>query len=353
MENNSLGKKIAKLRKENNLTQKQLADLIHVTDKAISRWESGSGNPDISSLPQIAKVFGVPVDFLLNPLVDVEQTDNITNNAKKDIKMNPVFFYLFILEIIIISILASLLIYEYSRNYKSDTKINSNPYISNVTILLDHNDNDTLVDYEVLSNKSYYCSLSVCGTASITDFNFSSSTNNIRFSEIKHFRDEIFYSYIFIGDFEGKFTISFECANSTFFKTFCAIHGDISSDVLIDTDLNVELNPMPFIAEDEDDLSSYLDSNPSLKPYAYDLHNDFSNNILFFNYLYISPSEQKYSYLSSFIFNGKLYCDFSAKYFSSDIQFDVSGIHFSVIRLNRNYLNLAPFEIHFSYSDVL
>lgn len=83
MENNSLGKKIAKLRKENNLTQKQLADLIHVSDKAISRWESGSGNPDISSLPQIAKVLGVSVDFLLTPHVDVEQTDNITNKNKK------------------------------------------------------------------------------------------------------------------------------------------------------------------------------------------------------------------------------------------------------------------------------
>ena len=42
------GKKIAELRKDKNLTQKELADQLHVTDKAVSKWERGAGLPDVS-----------------------------------------------------------------------------------------------------------------------------------------------------------------------------------------------------------------------------------------------------------------------------------------------------------------
>ena len=37
----SLGEKIKKLRKEKNMTQKELADLLHITDRAVSKWERG------------------------------------------------------------------------------------------------------------------------------------------------------------------------------------------------------------------------------------------------------------------------------------------------------------------------
>lgn len=61
-----IGKKISLLRKNKGLKQKELADILHVTDKAISRWESGIGNPDVTMLPQIAKVFDVSLDYLLS-----------------------------------------------------------------------------------------------------------------------------------------------------------------------------------------------------------------------------------------------------------------------------------------------
>ena len=48
------------------MTQKELAEILCVTDKAISRWESGIGNPDLNSLPKIAKIFNVSVDYLLS-----------------------------------------------------------------------------------------------------------------------------------------------------------------------------------------------------------------------------------------------------------------------------------------------
>ena len=56
---------IASLRKEKNLTQKQLAEKINVSDKAISRWETGKGYPDIESLMALSKEFSVSVNELL------------------------------------------------------------------------------------------------------------------------------------------------------------------------------------------------------------------------------------------------------------------------------------------------
>lgn len=56
---------IAQLRKANNMTQKQLAEAINVTDKAVSRWETGKGFPDVSSLLAVSGIFSVSVNELL------------------------------------------------------------------------------------------------------------------------------------------------------------------------------------------------------------------------------------------------------------------------------------------------
>ena len=59
------GEFISQLRKEHNLTQKQLAEKLHVSDKAISRWETGKGYPDVSSLLALSEFFDVSVNELL------------------------------------------------------------------------------------------------------------------------------------------------------------------------------------------------------------------------------------------------------------------------------------------------
>lgn len=65
MDAKSLGKIIYTLRKKNGLTQIKLAELLSVSDKAISKWESGAGFPDITLLPKLAEVFSTSVDYLL------------------------------------------------------------------------------------------------------------------------------------------------------------------------------------------------------------------------------------------------------------------------------------------------
>ena len=65
MERKSIGTLIAALRRANGLTQKQLADRLGVSDKAVSRWERDESLPDLTLLPVIADLFHITVDELL------------------------------------------------------------------------------------------------------------------------------------------------------------------------------------------------------------------------------------------------------------------------------------------------
>lgn len=65
----SVGKRIAALRKDLNMTQKQLAEILGVTNKAISKWETGDGYPDITIIPQLADALGTTTDYLLSDVV--------------------------------------------------------------------------------------------------------------------------------------------------------------------------------------------------------------------------------------------------------------------------------------------
>lgn len=65
MDNIQTGKLIAELRNKQGLTQQQLADKLNLSNKTISKWESGNGSPDISNLPVLAETLGISVDELL------------------------------------------------------------------------------------------------------------------------------------------------------------------------------------------------------------------------------------------------------------------------------------------------
>lgn len=66
MDNQKMGQFILGLRKAKGMTQKELAGELHVTDKAVSKWERGISCPDIALLPELANVLGVTVSELLN-----------------------------------------------------------------------------------------------------------------------------------------------------------------------------------------------------------------------------------------------------------------------------------------------
>lgn len=62
---NSIGKRIADLRKYNGLTQMQLAEKLHISDKAVSKWESGGGDPSIELLCSLADIFNCSIDYIV------------------------------------------------------------------------------------------------------------------------------------------------------------------------------------------------------------------------------------------------------------------------------------------------
>ncbi|MHC5374804.1 helix-turn-helix domain-containing protein [Enterococcus sp. LJL120] len=62
---NFLGEKLRSYRLEQQLTQKQLADRLFVSDKTISKWERGAGKPDIDTLKNVADLLNLSVDDLL------------------------------------------------------------------------------------------------------------------------------------------------------------------------------------------------------------------------------------------------------------------------------------------------
>ena len=66
MNNEKMGKFICDMRKSQKLTQKDLAEKLKITDKAVSKWERGISCPDISLLVPLAQALGVTTSELLN-----------------------------------------------------------------------------------------------------------------------------------------------------------------------------------------------------------------------------------------------------------------------------------------------
>ena len=79
--NMEFGEKIQKLRKQNKLSQEQLAEKLYVSRTAVSKWESGKGYPNIDSLKDIAKLFDKTIDELLSSeeIIELAKKENVSN----------------------------------------------------------------------------------------------------------------------------------------------------------------------------------------------------------------------------------------------------------------------------------
>ena len=76
-----IGKFIASKRKEQGLTQLQLAEKLGITDRAVSKWETGKSLPDASLMPELCKLLKITInDLLCGEVVSVE---NYNEKAEK------------------------------------------------------------------------------------------------------------------------------------------------------------------------------------------------------------------------------------------------------------------------------
>ena len=81
MDCSKVGKLIFNLRKEKNMTQKELADAMNLSDRTISKWGRGIGCPDISLLHDLSNILGVNIDKILSGDLDQSDDRSDINNA--------------------------------------------------------------------------------------------------------------------------------------------------------------------------------------------------------------------------------------------------------------------------------
>ena len=80
MDQIKIGKFVAECRKKKNLTQAQLAEKLNITDRAISKWETGKAMPDSNIMLELCNILGINVNELLcGEMIDIEQKDEQLN----------------------------------------------------------------------------------------------------------------------------------------------------------------------------------------------------------------------------------------------------------------------------------
>ena len=90
MDTKSIGNTISKLRKKHGMTQLQLAQRLNISDKTVSKWESGQGYPDVTAFPLLAALFGVSIDYLmLGERKGIAIAGNLIADIVKNIDIYP------------------------------------------------------------------------------------------------------------------------------------------------------------------------------------------------------------------------------------------------------------------------
>lgn len=104
----TLGKKLQILRKQRGFSQEDLASKVIVSRQAVSKWESDETTPDIGNLVQLAKIFDVSLDFLLNDdIEEANKTPPILTAVKKETrKLHFIWLFATLIAVIIFYFIA-------------------------------------------------------------------------------------------------------------------------------------------------------------------------------------------------------------------------------------------------------
>lgn len=86
--------RIIQLRKVNRLTQSDLAKKLHVSDKLVSKWETGEGHPGINDIIDLGKIFGVSVDYLVTGTLRANDSKSINKEPTIDQHKDDFLVYL-------------------------------------------------------------------------------------------------------------------------------------------------------------------------------------------------------------------------------------------------------------------
>lgn len=109
-----LYEKLFNLRKEKNITQQELSEILGVSRQAISRWEMGTSFPSVENFLQLSRLYNVSIDFLINDELDSEKdipvakaTDACAKFGYKQVIKRIVIFFVIVSFSIIVGFLMS------------------------------------------------------------------------------------------------------------------------------------------------------------------------------------------------------------------------------------------------------
>lgn len=111
-----LSEKIKDLRKQNEMSQEDLARKLNVSRQAVSRWENATALPDASNILQLSKIFSVSADFLLND--DYEQVSDLQTNVALPTSGRKKAFCIVAGCMSVIGLLGNFIFYVLSRFFK-------------------------------------------------------------------------------------------------------------------------------------------------------------------------------------------------------------------------------------------
>lgn len=80
----TMGEKLSKLRRENNYTQEQLAEVLGVSRQAISKWESNVAFPETEKLIRLSEMYGCSLDYLLKDGIETDYTGKMSHDQKTE-----------------------------------------------------------------------------------------------------------------------------------------------------------------------------------------------------------------------------------------------------------------------------
>ena len=79
MDQIKIGKFITEKRKEKNITQSKLAEMLDITDRAVSKWETGICLPDAGNMPKLCEILGITInDLFSGEKVDMKENEKKT-----------------------------------------------------------------------------------------------------------------------------------------------------------------------------------------------------------------------------------------------------------------------------------
>ena len=139
----TFGEKIHLLRKQNSLTQEQLAERLTITRQTVSKWELGESEPDVTYLIQLSEIFQVTTDYLLKDVPNTNTTLSVDSPSEKEQALQKKvkiwksgFFILLGVVVLIIGVLIFVLLNHFNQSEESNINrehyLSENPYLISV-----------------------------------------------------------------------------------------------------------------------------------------------------------------------------------------------------------------------------